>query len=261
MILPGRAAGCQPSSISEEICRSAHVARRKSDMCQSHSVDPERVLGCELLKPFLIILNNRYTSADYRVARGNDDHAKSRRDNRLGSHRGSYWLCSRRLVQGAEPPVRPSLEHDILPLLKARCQKCHGPIKPKGKLNLSSARSLARGGESGPVVVPGNLGESLIWDQVSTDEMPPRPGDPLSCDGKGSLAPVDRTRGQEPSRFRRRKPGCAVDRPLGVWTTQKPSGCRRCPNLAGVQSSIDCFIQSTLEGQGLSLGSTPIARP
>ena len=62
------------------------------------------------------------------------------------------------VVRGAEPQTGPSLEHDILPLLKARCQKCHGPIKPKGKLNLSSARSLARGGESGPVVVPGKLG-------------------------------------------------------------------------------------------------------
>ena len=57
------------------------------------------------------------------------------------------------IVRGAEPQAGPSLEHDILPLLKARCLKCHGPLKPKGKLNLSSARSLARGGESGPVVV------------------------------------------------------------------------------------------------------------
>ena len=70
------------------------------------------------------------------------------------------------MVRGGEAPARPSLEHDILPLFKARCQKCHGPIKPKGKLNLSSARSLARGGESGPVVVPGNLDESLLWDLV-----------------------------------------------------------------------------------------------
>ena len=61
---------------------------------------------------------------------------------------------------GADEERRPDLDQDVLPLLKARCLKCHGPIKPKGKLNLSSARSLARGGSSGPVVVPGNLDES-----------------------------------------------------------------------------------------------------
>ena len=45
--------------------------------------------------------------------------------------------------------------------------KCHGPIKPKGKLNLSNPRSMARGGASGPVVVRGNPDESTLWDQVS----------------------------------------------------------------------------------------------
>ena len=83
------------------------------------------------------------------------------------------------IVRGGETEDAPSLEHEILPLFKARCQKCHGPIKPKGKLNLSSARSLARGGESGPAIVPGKLDESLIWEQVANDEMPPRPEEPF----------------------------------------------------------------------------------
>ena len=71
--------------------------------------------------------------------------------------------------------------------MKARCLKCHGPIKPKGKLNLSSARSLARGGSSGPVVVPGNLDESTLWDLVSNDEMPPEPEEPLPAGEKALL--------------------------------------------------------------------------
>src|SRR4029077_7372814 len=91
------------------------------------------------------------------------------------------------LARGGEPQDAPSLEHEILPLFKARCQKCHGPIKPKGKLNLSRARSLARGGESGRVIAPGNLDESLIWDQVANDDMPPRPDEPLSADEKSLL--------------------------------------------------------------------------
>ena len=77
-------------------------------------------------------------------------------------------------------PARPSFDEDVQPLLKARCIKCHGPVKPKGKLNLSNARSVARGGETGEVVAPGSLEESTLWEQVAGDEMPPKPEEPLS---------------------------------------------------------------------------------
>src|SRR5262249_51881476 len=66
------------------------------------------------------------------------------------------------------PDAGPSLERDVLPLLKAHCVKCHGPIKPKGKLNLSGPRSMARGGASGPIVEPGRPDDSMMWDVVSS---------------------------------------------------------------------------------------------
>src|ERR1700722_12946334 len=91
------------------------------------------------------------------------------------------------LARGAERRAGPSLEHDILPILKARCLKCHGPVKPKGKLNLSSARSLARGGSSGPAIAPGKLDESALWDLISSDEMPPEPEEPLPAAEKALL--------------------------------------------------------------------------
>ena len=83
--------------------------------------------------------------------------------------------------------IHPVLDRDVLPLLKVRCLKCHSPLVSKGKLNLSSPRSLARGGSSGAVIVPGNLEESVLWDLVSSDEMPPKPEEPLSADEKGML--------------------------------------------------------------------------
>ena len=156
------------------------------------------------------------------------------------------------VARGGERQAGPSLEHDILPILKAHCQKCHGPIKPKGKLNLSSARSLARGGTSGPVVVPGNLSESLIWEQVSTDEMPPRPGDPLSGSEKALLR-------QWIEQGAKNLPDSAAVSQDAPWTDHwafGPPGTPAVPpvsNPAGVQSLIDGFIQSTLEGQRLSL--------
>ena len=117
----------------------------------------------------------------------------------------AFGPCTR----GADGEGRPNLEQDVLPLLKARCLKCHGPLKPKGKLNLSSPRSLARGGSSGPVVVPGNLDESTLWDLVSNDEMPPKPEEPLSADEKSSAAPLDRAGGQELARAPPRSRGTA----------------------------------------------------
>jgi hypothetical protein len=81
-------------------------------------------------------------------------------------------------------PARPSFDDDVQPLLKARCVKCHGPVKPKAKLNLSGARGMARGGETGEVVAPGSLEESPLWELASADEMPPKPEEPLSADEK-----------------------------------------------------------------------------
>ncbi len=156
-------------------------------------------------------------------------------------------------VRGGEVPAHPGLEQDILPLLKARCQKCHGPLKPKGKLNLSSARSLARGGESGPAVVPGNLDESLLWDLVSKDEMPPRPGEALSSDEK--------------SLFRRwieqgakNLPSAALVSRSAPETDHWAFGQATKPLLplvrtqARVQTAIDRFIQKALEDRGMTLG-------
>ena len=95
--------------------------------------------------------------------------------------------CGRDSRARADAPAVPTLDHDIQPLLKTRCIKCHGPIKPKGKLNLCGPRSLARGGESGPVVEPGSPDESTLWDQVVGDEMPPKPEEPLSAAEKALI--------------------------------------------------------------------------
>jgi hypothetical protein len=60
-----------------------------------------------------------------------------------------------------------------MPLLRARCVKCHGPMKHESGLNLSTPRSIARGGESGASVEPGHVDKSLLWERIDADEMPP----------------------------------------------------------------------------------------
>jgi hypothetical protein len=77
----------------------------------------------------------------------------------------------------ASPRADTSMGRDVMPLLKARCVKCHGPGKHEAKLNLSTPKGLARGGESGDFVVRGKPDESVLWERVASDEMPP--DDPL----------------------------------------------------------------------------------
>ncbi len=158
-----------------------------------------------------------------------------------------------RNAQSGEPQDAPSLEHEILPLLKARCQKCHGPVKPKGGLNLSSARSLVRGGKSGPVLVPGKLDESLIWNQVADDDMPPRPDEPLSAAEKATLRRwvAQGAKGLPSADSVKKSPPWTDHWAFGPATHPAPPKVR---SGARVRTAIDCFIQRSLEDRGLTIG-------
>ena len=76
-------------------------------------------------------------------------------------------------------------ENKVRPILVDRCYKCHSldADKPKGGLMLDTQEGLIHGGDTGPAIEPGNLGESLLIQAVKyTDEnlqMPPK-GDKLS---------------------------------------------------------------------------------
>jgi len=71
----------------------------------------------------------------------------------------------------------PDFEHSIRPLLLTHCGQCHGPRQQKGGLRLDARSHFFRGGDSGPVVVPGKSPESpLVQRIISTDadlQMPP----------------------------------------------------------------------------------------
>ncbi len=55
---------------------------------------------------------------------------------------------------------------DVKPVLRAHCYECHGPSKQKGGLRLDTATFALRGGDSGPAIVPGRSGESLLLQAV-----------------------------------------------------------------------------------------------
>jgi hypothetical protein len=68
-------------------------------------------------------------------------------------------------------------EAKVRPVLIEQCFKCHGPDKHKGSLRLDSRAALLAGGDTGPAIVPGNPGKSLLIQAINhaNDElkMPP----------------------------------------------------------------------------------------
>ena len=55
-----------------------------------------------------------------------------------------------------------SFRRDVAPVLVEHCIECHGPRRPSARLNLSQFTGLLRGGDNGPILMPGKPEESLL---------------------------------------------------------------------------------------------------
>ncbi len=84
------------------------------------------------------------------------------------------------LAAHAATPSPESLkffENKVRPLLVKQCQECHGPNKHKGGLRLDNLAFILQGGETGPALVPGDAGKSLLMKAVEYGDkdlkMPP----------------------------------------------------------------------------------------
>ena len=69
---------------------------------------------------------------------------------------------------------RTDFDRDVAPVLARRCLECHSGADPKGKLDLSRREAAFKGGENGPVLVPGKADESPLVEQIEGDAMPPK---------------------------------------------------------------------------------------
>lgn len=75
----------------------------------------------------------------------------------------------------------------VKPVLEAACIGCHNADKDKGDLRLDTKATFLKGGENGPVVVPGKPDKSSLYTLASMspdedDVMPPKAVDHLSED-------------------------------------------------------------------------------
>src|SRR5690242_18833860 len=95
---------------------------------------------------------------------------------------GRSWQAVALLGLGAmawsalAPPqaAKVSFEHDVLPILKAKCAVCHGPDSASGGLKLDTAEGFKKGGLGGGLVVPGNSGASLLIHRLLGSDGKPR---------------------------------------------------------------------------------------
>lgn len=63
--------------------------------------------------------------------------------------------------------AEPRLFDDVVgPMLRDRCVSCHGPDKAKGGLRVDSLDALAKGGKSGPGIVPGDAAKGAVLERV-----------------------------------------------------------------------------------------------
>jgi hypothetical protein len=86
-----------------------------------------------------------------------------------------------RLARGEErkpdAEQRAFFEGKVRPILESHCYNCHGPAKQKAGLRLDSRAAMMRGGESGPILEPGDPAASRLIEVIRYDsdvQMPPR---------------------------------------------------------------------------------------
>jgi hypothetical protein len=68
-------------------------------------------------------------------------------------------------------------ENQVRPVLVENCWKCHGPQKSESGLRLDQRAKVLKGGDSGPAVIPGEPGKSLVMKAIRHEdglEMPPK---------------------------------------------------------------------------------------
>ena len=68
----------------------------------------------------------------------------------------------------------PTFQDDVAPIFAANCLACHAEAAQSG-LDLRTEETIMKGGMSGPAVIPGKSGESLLMAKIESGQMPPGP--------------------------------------------------------------------------------------
>ncbi len=174
-----------------------------------------------------------------------------------GSPSATAWAAEA-APDATSAAAAPRFESDIRPLLRAHCLDCHGAEeKPEGGLDLRLARFMARGGDSGPALVPGDPAGSLVVARIRAGEMPPGSVKVTPAE----LATLERwiaagapTARPEPETI---PPGLGITPEERAWWAFQPLERPPLPEVAHpqqVSTPIDTFLLARLEREGLAFG-------
>jgi hypothetical protein len=167
------------------------------------------------------------------------------------------------LTAPALAPAGPAgvqfFEQKIRPVLVTHCYQCHSArtARPKGGLVVDTRDGLLKGGRSGPALVPGKPGESLILKALRHDDeiaMPPK--EKLGAEVVADFERWVRMGAPDPRGGRAGGPApAAVDVEAGraFWAFRPP---RRHPvpavkDTAWPRTFVDCFLLAALEARGV----------
>ncbi len=93
-------------------------------------------------------------------------------------------------VSSSPSTVAINFRRDVFPILSQHCIRCHSDDEPNGNFKIRDRADLLAGGDSGPAIVPGNSGESLLIRLVAglvDDLIMPAEGERLSAQQIGVL--------------------------------------------------------------------------
>lgn len=174
--------------------------------------------------------------------------------NRIEAH--EFESLARWIAIGAPWPMsaREFFHARVQPLLQEKCLGCHA-AEPQGGLRMDSREALLKGGKSGPALVPGDPGASLIVQAVSFQhelKMPPTGALPQSeaedlarWVSEGAVWPDDAVQVE--------KPYVISDDHQAHWAFQ-PLQAVPVPSSGTTDSAanaIDRFLLAELEDKGL----------
>jgi hypothetical protein len=158
-----------------------------------------------------------------------------------------------------DPDPADFFEKEVRPVLLGICARCHGHQKQRGGLRLDSREAIIKGGESGPGVVPGQPGASLLIAAIGRQgELKMPPDEPL---GPRQVAALHRWVELGAAWPDRRAPVAAGSSPgrssssgADHWSFQ-PLGDPRPPaaqRVGWLRTPVDAFILARQEAAGLA---------
>jgi Protein of unknown function (DUF1553)/Protein of unknown function (DUF1549)/Planctomycete cytochrome C len=152
------------------------------------------------------------------------------------------------------PPPAVDFARDIQPIFEKYCYECHGQSKGRARLRLHAPELIRRGGQSGPVILPGKSHDSELIRRVldeNDDDRMPLDKDPLPAPTIAVLRAWIDQGAPMPAASADAAAAASADE---HWAYVKPSR----PDLPGVTNEswphnpIDRFVLARLEQEKLS---------